>query len=155
MCISNPEVEFILFGPGLPGSLKEGKNVCYKGVCTPDELPARTSQYDFGLVWDGDSIEGCEGDTGNYVKYNSPYKISSYLAAGIPVIVWDKMAVAQFVKDNKIGIVVNSLSELTDSLFSLTKGEYEMLRNNVKGVRTKLTRGGYYEDAINKALKII
>jgi len=155
MCISNPKVEFVLFGPGLPDALKEKKNVCYKGVCSPDELPTLIAQYNFGLVWDGNSIDGCEGATGNYVKYNSPYKISSYLAAGIPVIVWSKMAVAQFVKDNKIGFVVNSLSELTNSLYRLTNDEYEMLSNNVSKVRMKLTKGGYYEDAINKALKII
>lgn len=155
MCISNPKVDFVLFGPGFPETLRNKTNVCYKGVCPPDELPSLISQYNFGLVWDGNSIDGCEGATGNYVKYNSPYKISSYLAAGIPVIVWNKMAVAQFVNDNKIGLVVSSLSELTESLSSVTNDEYQMLCNNVSKVRTKLTTGGYYEAAIKKALRII
>ncbi|NRO11242.1 Beta-1,6-galactofuranosyltransferase WbbI [Lactobacillus helveticus] len=50
-------------------------------------------------------------NTGNYLRYNDPHKLSLYLASGIPVIIWKKAAEAKFVEENKVGITVDSLED--------------------------------------------
>ena len=58
----------------------------------------------FGLVWDGMSSETCKGSFGEYLRINNPHKTSLYLASGIPVIIWSKAALAEFIEKNKCGI---------------------------------------------------
>lgn len=55
------------------------KNVMYKGSFKPEQIDHIHGSW--GLVWDGNSIEGCEGELGNYLKINAPHKISLYIAA--------------------------------------------------------------------------
>lgn len=43
------------------------KNVRYRGMFLPDELPYKINDG-WGLVWDGDSIECCSGDYGEYLS---------------------------------------------------------------------------------------
>lgn len=65
-----------------------------------------------GLVWDGDSIEGLQGNYGEYQKLNLPAKLSLYLAMGIPVVVSVESNISKFVNDSGIGISVNNLYEI-------------------------------------------
>ena len=81
-------------------------NVHYKGAFLPDELPHHL-QGGFGLVWDGDSPHTCSGMYGEYLKMNNPHKASLYLASGFPIIVWRQSALADFVRQNKCGILVD------------------------------------------------
>lgn len=155
LCVLNPNIDFIFFGPGFPKSLECLSNAFYKGVCLPDELPSRLAEYNFGLVWDGNSVNECDGPTGNYVRYNSPYKISSYLAAGIPVLVWRKMAAADFVLKNNIGLALSSLTNLSTEIAALTPIEYQQMRNSVNEISLKLINGEFYENALKNALNII
>lgn len=155
MCEANTGIDFIFFGPGFPEKLKTMENVRYQGVCAPEELPGLISKYDYGLVWDGGSLDGCDGPTGNYVRYNSPYKISSYLAAGLPVIVWKDMAVAEFVTDSNTGIALESLSRLSEKVNEMSAEDYTAMHGNVERIRSKLTSGGFYKDALEKALDMI
>ena len=65
----------------------------YRGCFKPEELQDAIRE-DFGLIWDGSSRASCEGNVGNYMRYNNPHKLSLYLACGIPVIVWRQRASA-------------------------------------------------------------
>lgn len=56
------------------------------GVVPPDDLPRRLNES-FGIVWDGPSTDICEGNYGEYLRWNDPHKVSLYLSAGIPVII--------------------------------------------------------------------
>ena len=56
----------------------------------------------FGLVWDGTSLDGCNGRYGEYLKFNNPHKTSLYLSCGIPVIIWKEAALADFVEEHKV-----------------------------------------------------
>lgn len=102
------------------------------------------------MVWDGDSLNNCSGNLGNYLRYNNPHKLSSYIACGIPVIIWKEAAVADFVQKNKIGIIINDLNEL-DSIFKkLTFDEYKTMMNNVENIRKKIIHGEYLKNVINR-----
>ena len=143
-------VRFNLYGVGYEDLGQE--NVTYMGSFLPDELVGEL-RGDFGLVWDGTSIETCSGNFGNYLRLNDPHKLSLYLTAGIPVVVWEEAAVADFVKQEHVGVAVASLTELKDKLAALTANDYETMRQNALRI-SRLTRSGHYlTTAISRGLQ--
>ncbi|WP_172992928.1 hypothetical protein [Lactobacillus helveticus] len=94
-------------------------------------------------MWDGKDYKKCVGKIGNYLRYNNPHKISMYLVANMPVIIWSKAAEANFVKENNIGILVDSLDELPNILNNLTEKKYEVMLENVKKIKSLLQKGNY------------
>ena len=124
-------------------------NVHYKGAFTPDELPNHL-QGGFGLVWDGDSAHTCSGMYGEYLKINNPHKASLYLASGFPIIVWNQSALADFVRNNNCGILVNSLFEIAETLKSISESEYQELIKNSKRIGKEIRQGHYLKTALEK-----
>ena len=124
-------------------------NVQYKGSFSPEELPNHL-QGGFGLVWDGDSARTCSGMYGEYLKINNPHKASLYLASGFPIIVWKQSALADFVRNNNCGILVNSLFEILESLESMSEDEYQELVKNSKRIGEKIRQGYYLKTALEK-----
>ena len=130
---------------------KYPNTVSYKGVFTPEELPKHLKE-NFGLIWDGNRIDECNGVYGEYMKYNNPHKVSLYLSSGLPVIIWEKAALAEFVSKHQAGIVVESLAQLQDRLGSLTEEEYLNLRHNAQLVSEKLKKGHYVVEAVSNLI---
>ena len=140
----------VLYGPNYTTS-GNSENIEYKGVVDASELPYLLNEG-FGLVWDGESIETCTGWFGNYLKFNNPHKLSMYIASGLPVIIWDQAAEANFVKENALGITVGSLLELESLFNSLEECRYSEYTANVKKIQNRIRTGYYAEKAIEKAL---
>lgn len=141
-----------LYGSGYEGQ-HALRNIVYRGMFPPDE-PCGKLHGGFGLVWDGDSIEGCTGHFGAYQRFNNPHKLSLYLACGLPVIVWDEAAIADFVIKNGLGFTVKSLYELEDFFASLTQEQYEEYARHVKDVSVRIRKGDYLKRAIKTAIRI-
>ena len=120
------------------------KKIVYKGKMDANKLP-NEMEGNIGLVWDG-KIDESDENVGlkNYTKYNNPHKFSCYIAAGLPVIVWKKSAIADFVKKHNIGYVISNLYEINDINF---KEDYEIKRNNVE-ILSKKVREGYFTKKI-------
>jgi len=146
-------VEWNLFGIGYDQSKINGQNIHYNGSFSPEELPKKMNQS-FGLVWDGDSIETCSNRYGEYLRVNNPHKLSLYLASGMPVIIWNQAAEAEFVKKNKVGITVDSLRNLNALLDNMTAEQYADIVSNVAVVSKKLREGYYLTNAVKKAMNI-
>lgn len=136
-----------LFGPNKMPSYPE--NITYQGSFSPEELPKKLIQ-NFGLVWDGTSIDYCDGVFGEYLKYNDPHKTSLYLSSGLPVIIWKQAALADFVAKNNVGLCVESLSEVDELLSKMTKKDYEEMCQNVLKVAQKMRSGAYLKTALAK-----
>lgn len=153
--ISSGNIQFNIFGINPPQEIFNLPKVKYEGSVTADEFSSRISKFNFGLVWDGDSMSECSGDLGNYLRYNCPYKVSSYIAAGIPIIVWSQMGMADFVEKNGVGIKVDSLSDISDVLSCITVERYREIKLNVLNLQEKLIAGLFYENAIKKAISSI
>lgn len=135
-----PGVTFDLYGVGYEDLGQP--NVSYHGAFQPDELVGKL-EGDFGLVWDGTSVDTCTGIFGNYLRLNDPHKLSLYLTAGLPVIVWEEAAVADFVKENGVGLTVASLKDIANTLTGMTPDDYQNMAKNAARI-SKLLRDGHY-----------
>lgn len=126
------------------------KNIIWHGFVQADNFISRV-KGDFGLVWDGDSLEECHGDFGGYLKYNTPHKASFYLRAGLPIIVWKNSAIAPLVEKEKVGLIIESLQELPKVLAALTLSEYEELKDKALQFAIKINNGENLKKAIADA----
>ena len=125
------------------------KNTSYFGSFMPDNLPTAL-EGSFGLVWDGDSSETCQGSYGNYLRFNNSHKASLYLASGFPVVVWKESALAHFILEKSCGIAVASLHDLEAALENLTEKEYADLSENARRIGKDLREGYYLRSALKK-----
>lgn len=140
---------FVLYGVGISKDINN--KMLYAGSYQPDDLP-NNMNVDLGLVWDGNYNESDENkDFKKYTKYNNPHKLSCYLAAGIPVIVWEKAATAEFVKKENIGYTINNIYDINKLDFS----DYKEKENNVKKIFKKIRKGYYTKKVIEEVLSNI
>lgn len=150
----SPEWEMELYGKGF----EEEKNCCkrlrYHGFMPSDEFIAKVDG-DFGLVWDGDSLDECTGAWGEYLKINNPHKTSFYIRAGIPVIVWSKAAMAPFVKENNLGLVVDSIRDIDLQLSEISPGKYEEMIKSVSLIGGRLSEGYYFRTGFDNAIEYL
>lgn len=138
---------YFLFGINYDQELaNNGENVEYKGSFKAEEISSLQGKY--GLIWDGNSTETCSGDFGTYLRYNNPYKLSMYLAAGMPVIIWDECAEKDFVVSNKVGIAVKGLTNLNNVLIDISDVEYQLMKENIKQISRKIREGFFLKKAI-------
>lgn len=144
-------VRVCLYGPNYDTALSGAENVEYCGNVAGDVIPDKLERG-FGLVWDGESIDGCKGPSGEYLRYNNPHKLSLYLSSGLPVVIWKEAAEAGFVREHGVGLLIECLQELPAVLDGITEAKYREMAGNVATIAGKLQRGAYAEAALNKAL---
>lgn len=144
--------EFGLYGSNYDRAIKK-ENINYYGAFMPDEL-IQNLNGKYGLVWDGNSTVTCDGAMGNYLRFNSPHKTSLFLACSIPVIAWKETAIADFILNNKCGIVVDNLMDLKLECDKINAEMYAELKNNARRIGSKLRAGYMLSSAISKS-KII
>lgn len=144
---ANPEVAFHVYG-NRDERLSLYENVRYFGSFLPDDLP-RGLNGKFGLVWDGESIDGCSGTFGEYTRINNPHKLSLYIASGLPVIVWKKAAIAEFVEKNGIGIVTDTVSNLKEFL-QIGETDYRGMQSNIQKLRADVVSGTHLSRILEK-----
>ena len=148
MLKTNPSVKFQLYGNGW-NEESTFENAVFHGSFSPDEIPG-ILRGSFGLVWDGTGTKSGEGPLGEYMKINNPHKLSLYIAAGVPVIVWKKAAVAEFVNTNQIGIIVDQVNTLEKTLECVTNEQYKEMLQNVNKIRERIISGDYLGSVVAK-----
>lgn len=147
------DVKLNLFG-SVKNKEKLPANSIYNGSFEPEELP-KMFKAGYGLVWDGDSAQQMTGLLGNYQKYNNPHKVSLYLSSGLPVIIWEKAALAKFITRYNLGITLNSLDEVENKLAQVSDQQYAKMVHNCCEISKKLTDGNYTKHAILDAEQAI
>lgn len=138
----NQSVNVNLYGLNFDKDVLNSESIHYMGAFPADKIPEQLEEG-FGLVWDGDSVDGCIGNTGDYLRFNNPHKLSLYLVSGLPVVIWSQAAEAKFVKDNQVGIVVDSIQDFSDAFEALSEEEYNEMVSNAKNISRKLRNGDY------------
>lgn len=147
--LESTKLTFLIYGSLLtPSPIRFNDKIVYSGKFLPNDLSMLKG--DWGLVWDGISIYSCEGPLGNYLKYNAPHKLSMYLANKIPVIVWSHSAIAETVKTNKLGIVVDSLIDIEPLISILNIDEYIEIIKSVDTFSRKIRNGEMLKNAIKE-----
>lgn len=145
-------VRFQLYGVNWEKNAESERNWSYNGAFKPEELPM-SMKGAFGLVWDGNDITTCDGPSGLYVQYNNPHKVSLYIAAGIPIIIWDKAALAHFVIENGIGIEIDDLHHMDEVIEGISEEEYESMIRSIRKLSEEVRQGKYMERAIIESQK--
>ncbi|MGN8963397.1 hypothetical protein [Bariatricus sp. HCP28S3_D3] len=104
----------------------------------------------YGLVWDGDSVIDGAGPLGEYTLINNPHKLSLYLAAGMPVIVWKDAAVAELITKYNVGIVVERIDNLGAIFENITDKMYIDMKHNVLEIREKIVCGYFLKHILKQ-----
>lgn len=133
-------INFNLYG-AFSDYIKESRNCRYLGKFFPDDISSITGSW--GLAWDGNSLDTCNGPAGEYLRINSSHKISLYLAAGKPVIIWEESALKDFIVQNHLGITVKSIYEIETKIDALSNDELNIICKNVSEISLKI-RSGYF-----------
>lgn len=143
--LDNRKLDGVVFNIyGLPNLKFKTLNYC--GSFDADILPF-ILKGNYGLVWEnGYNIK----EENNYTRFNNPHKASLYIAAELPLIVWTKSAIADFVTENDIGITIESLDELEYKMHSITDKQYENMVKSCKRIRSKLIHGDYLNRVLNE-----
>ena len=142
---------FYIYGQKGSVTIPENNRIHYKGIIDPYQLP-RQLTASFGLVWDGDCIDSCCGPNGEYLKYYSPHKLSSYIIGAMPVIAPENSASGDLVKKYKIGFCISSLHEIEKTITGLSNQDYEQMVANTKMLAGKISTGYCLQTAINDLL---
>lgn len=145
--IGKVPLEWQLYGTNWAGS--DSTRIEYHGEIAPEKLPETISGA-FGIVWDGDSLDGLTGLYGAYALLNSPHKLSTYLAGGLPVIVAKNAAAADFVAREQVGVALNSLRELPELIRTMPEEDYQRYASNARRVGTRLRAGENTKRALRK-----
>lgn len=148
----NSKLNFLLYGKERD-NLPINSHISYKGSFHNEDI--EHVEGNWGLVWDGESVNTCEGKYGGYLRINAPFKLSLYLAMGIPVIVWSESAMADYVRQKKLGVAVASLKDVESTITALTPEEVEDIQQGVSMYSEKVKRGKMLEDAIHECLDIL
>jgi len=149
--LDSKKMNYILnvYGVGIQDDINE--KIKYKGSFLPEELPSNLDG-NLGLVWDGNKDETDENEGfKNYTKYNNPHKLSCYLAADLPVIVWKKAAIADFVQKYNVGYVINDVEEISTLDFS----DYFEKKQNAKKIGERVRNGFYTKRVLDVILNQI
>lgn len=105
----------------------QGKNISFLGWFNDDTLLVNALRCSggFGLLWSEDSYWR------EYMKMNACYKLSAYLAAGIPVIVSSEIPEKDTIIRKNLGLVVDSLDEAVERVAAMTPEEYDKMADDV------------------------
>ena len=145
-----PKSKFRIYGTGVDESRVKCLDAEYMGNFPAARMPGEI-EGSFGLVWDGNSINSCSGNWGDYLRIDNPLKFSLYLAAGIPIIIWEEAALAGFVKRYGAGITVRNLYEIEEKINSLSVDEYEKMKENIAPFSKEVKSGAFIKKAIERA----
>ena len=103
------------------------------------------SKGGFGLIW-ADEYQD------NYYKYNQPFKIAIFIAAGLPVLVKRGTHVSKFVQKTGVGLVIDSLEEADNIVQNIDESKYWELVENVKRQQFPITNGHYTRKVLTDAV---
>ena len=109
----------------------------WRGFYEPHKMMAEVAKGGFGLVWcDEEYFE-------RYYSWNQPHKLGFNLAAGIPIVIRNGSVHTEFVKENELGYVVDSLEEADELVQNTSDEEYNKMVCNVAKFQPLLLNGVY------------
>ncbi len=120
-------------------------SVQYKGYRNQTQLISEMSIGGFGLIW-------ADGHQYDYYKMNVPYKFSTYIAAGIPVISRRGVHINSIIEKEHLGFVVDTLEEADDLVQNFDMDEYWKMLGDIQKIQFLVVNGYYTRELLNEAL---
>lgn len=120
------------------GQAEAKGNMRVMGWQPEDQVLRALNQGGFGLVWSENIENQYERE---YSEMNVSFKFSTYLAAGLPLVVNKGIAKEDFVTKYNLGVAVDNLQQAVDYVNSITEQEYNVLVNNVKTIGSLIKEG--------------
>ena len=100
--------------------------------------PKSNPKGGFGLVW---NTQYNDGENVDYYEMNISHKLSTYLAAGIPVIVPNTLSNSHLIEERGLGFAVNSLEEANQLVQNMDPKTYQEISNRAQGFAFLLKEG--------------
>lgn len=127
-------------------SVCQGIHVQKMGWLEPECLLMELSKGGFGLVWYGNE------ERHEYLTLSNSLKLSTYLAAGIPVIVPRGISNQCMIEENGLGIVVDTLGEAVEAVKNMKEAEYQKYASAVSRFAPLLREGAFTKKCLTDAL---
>ena len=128
---------------------RDFERLTYKGCFPPEQLP-EIMEGSYGLIWEGKS-DTYDESAHPYIMFNNPHKASLYIVSGLPIIIWEKAALADFVSGHQIGITVANLGDIADKLAEISDEQYSAMSERLRQIRKELIGGAHIHKALRSA----
>jgi len=126
----------------------EGLNIELHGYQKETVLLSELSVGGYGLVWPSD-------EANTYYQMVQPYKVGSYLAAGIPVIMQKGLGPEQTILKNGLGFVVDNLEEANQIVQSTSEDEYNQMVHRIAEFNTLVKDGWFTKKMLTDAVMLL
>ncbi|MDR0199376.1 MAG: beta-1,6-galactofuranosyltransferase [Streptococcaceae bacterium] len=94
-------------------------------------------------------------DWETYNQLNNPFKLSLYLASGLPVIVSSQSAHAAWIQEKNIGLILDNLNDIDDALSNLTEDDYQAMLAAIKPYQKAVSTGYFAKRALMEAIRTL
>ena len=122
-----------------------GLNIEVRGYQPEYRFLQELSEGGFGLVWSSNESK-------DYYKMLQPYKVATYLAAGIPIILQKGLVSEEIVLKNRLGFVAESLEEADAIVQSTTEAEYNEMVNRISEFNFLIKSGWFTRKMLTDAV---
>ena len=120
-------------------------NIEVRGYQQETQFLLGLSEGGYGLVWSSN-------EANDYYKMLQPYKVATFLAAGIPVIMQRGLVPERIILDNKVGFVVDSLEEADAIVQNTTEAEYTEMVNRISEFNFLVKNGWFTRKMLTDAV---
>ena len=127
-------------------------NLTIEGWKKEQDLLTELSKGGFGLVW---STQQNDGENTDYYEMNVSYKLSTYLAAGLPVIVPRTLSNASLIEEQGLGYAVDHLEEADRLVRDMTPERYQDLTRSVQDFSFLLQEGFITKKLLMDAINLL
>lgn len=125
------------------------KNVIYHNYLSKEEIIRELNRMGgFGLVWSEDPYWQ------EYLKVSNPFKLATYLAANIPVVVPRYLSSAAIIEENHLGLVVDSIEEAVARIRSMSAEEYQTMQASICQFSRLLRQGAFTKKLLIDAVHL-
>lgn len=123
----------------------DGLNIVLHSFQKENRFLLDLSEGGYGLVWSS-------GEANDYYKMLQPYKVATYLAAGIPIILQKGLVSEEIILKNRLGFVVESLEEADAIVQSATESEYNEMVNRIAEFNFLIKNGWFTRKLLTDAV---
>lgn len=126
----------------------EGLNIKLRDYQKETKLLMDLSEGGYGLVWSSD-------EANSYYQLLQPYKIPSYLAAGIPVIMQKGLSPEKLIVENNLGFVAESLDEVDEIVQTTSEEQYNQMVQRISEFNFLIKDGWFTKKLLTDAVMLL